>query len=50
MEPTGDGARTIFGEFYLVAMIFILFDVEAILYAVGVRLIAPRGRYGFHIE
>jgi NADH-quinone oxidoreductase subunit A len=30
MEPTGDAREPFAGKFYLVAMVFILFDVEAI--------------------
>jgi NADH-quinone oxidoreductase subunit A len=40
MEPTGDAREPFSVKFYLVAMVFILFDVEAIFRTLG--------RYGFY--
>jgi NADH-quinone oxidoreductase subunit A len=54
MEPTGDAREPFSVKFYLVAMVFILFDVEAIflypwayIYRDMIRQSAPMGRYGF---
>jgi NADH-quinone oxidoreductase subunit A len=54
MEPTGDAREPFSVKFYLVAMVFILFDVEAIflypwayIYRDMIRQSVPMGRYGF---
>src|ERR1700687_1443328 len=54
MEPTGDARAPFSVKFYLVAMVFILFDVEAIflypwayIYRDMIRQSVPMGRYGF---
>ena len=47
MEPTGDAREPFSVKFYLVAMVFILFDVEAIfLISVG-RGVSHPGRLWF---
>src|SRR5437762_13195166 len=48
MEPTGDAREPFSVKFYLVAMVFILFDVEAIFlypWAVVFRTLGPYGFY-----
>jgi len=54
MEPTGDARAPFSVKFYLVAMVFILFDMEAIflypwayIYRDMIRHSAGLGRYGF---
>ena len=54
MEPTGDAREPFSVKFYLVAMVFILFDVEAIflypwayIYRDMVKQSIGMGRYGF---
>jgi NADH-quinone oxidoreductase subunit A len=54
MEPTGDAREPFSVKFYLVAMVFILFDVEAIflypwayIYRDMVKQSVSFGRYGF---
>jgi len=51
MEPTGDAREPFSVKFYLVAMVFILFDVEAIFlypWALVFRKLGEHGRYGFY--
>src|SRR5260370_8603032 len=54
MEPTGDARQPFSVKFYLVAMVFILFDVEAIflypwayIYRDMIGHSVQMGRYGF---
>lgn len=54
MEPTGDARAPVSVRFYLVAMVFILFDVEAIflypwayIYRDMIRMSPSIGLYGF---
>ena len=54
MEPTGDAREPISVRFYLVAMVFILFDVEAIflypwayIYRDLIKMSPSIGLYGF---
>lgn len=54
MEPTGDARAPISVRFYLVAMVFILFDVEAIflypwayIYRDFIKMSPSIGMYGF---
>src|SRR5215470_17927927 len=54
MEPTGDAREPITVKFYLVAMVFILFDVEAIflypwayIYRDFLKMSPQIGLYGF---
>jgi NADH-quinone oxidoreductase subunit A len=48
MEPTGDAREPFSVKFYLVAMIFILFDVEAIFLYPWAVVFRTLGRYGFY--
>jgi NADH-quinone oxidoreductase subunit A len=47
MEPTGDAREPFSVKFYLVAMVFILFDVEAIFLYPWAVVFRTLGRYGF---
>src|SRR5215475_7141117 len=47
MEPTGDAREPFSVKFYLVAMIFILFDVEAIFLYPWAYVFRDLGMYGF---
>src|SRR5437879_13175981 len=47
MEPTGDARDPFSVKFYLVAMVFILFDVGAIFLYPWAVVFRTRGRYGF---
>jgi NADH-quinone oxidoreductase subunit A len=54
MEPTGDARAPVSVRFYLVAMVFILFDVEAIflypwayIYRDFIKMSPSMGMYGF---
>lgn len=48
MEPTGDAREPFSVKFYLVAMVFILFDVEAIFLYPWAVVFRQLGRYGFY--
>src|ERR1700740_3421423 len=48
MEPTGDARQPFSVKFYLVAMVFILFDVEAIFLYPWAVVFRTLGRYGFY--
>lgn len=48
MEPTGDAREPFSVKFYLVAMIFILFDVEAIFLYPWAVVFRKLGPYGFY--
>src|SRR6266700_2381177 len=48
MEPTGDAREPFSVKFYLVAMVFILFDVEAIFLYPWAVVFRTLGRYGFY--
>jgi NADH-quinone oxidoreductase subunit A len=48
MEPTGDAREPFSVKFYLVAMVFILFDVEAIFLYPWAVVFRKLGRYGFY--
>src|SRR3984957_20912617 len=48
MEPTGDARQPFSVKFYLVAMVFILFDVEAIFLYPWAVVYKDMGRYGFY--
>src|SRR5689334_936524 len=47
MEPTGDAREPFSVKFYLVAMVFILFDVEAIFLYPWAYVFRGLGLYGF---
>ena len=47
MEPTGDAREPFSVKFYLVAMVFILFDVEAIFLYPWAYVFRSLGWYGF---
>jgi len=47
MEPTGDAREPFSVKFYLVAMVFILFDVEAIFLYPWAYVFRQLGLYGF---
>ena len=47
MEPTGDAREPFSVKFYLVAMVFILFDVEAIFLYPWAYVFRALGWYGF---
>jgi len=47
MEPTGDAREPFSVKFYLVAMVFILFDVEAIFLYPWALVFRNLGLYGF---
>src|SRR5712675_2381007 len=48
ITPTGDAREPFSVKFYLVAMIFILFDVEAIFLYPWAVVFRTLGRYGFY--
>ena len=48
MEPTGDAREPFSVKFYLVAMVFILFDVEAIFLYPWAVVFRTLGHYGFY--
>ena len=48
MEPTGDAREPFSVKFYLVAMVFILFDVEAIFLYPWAVVFRTLGKYGFY--
>jgi NADH-quinone oxidoreductase subunit A len=48
MEPTGDAREPFSVKFYLVAMVFILFDVEAIFLYPWAVVFRTLGLYGFY--
>jgi len=48
MEPTGDAREPFSVKFYLVAMVFILFDVEAIFLYPWAVVFRKLGMYGFY--
>jgi NADH-quinone oxidoreductase subunit A len=48
MEPTGDAREPFSVKFYLVAMVFILFDVEAIFLYPWAVVFRKLGLYGFN--
>ena len=48
IEPTGTAREPFSVKFYLVAMIFILFDVEAIFLYPWAVVFRTLGRYGFY--
>jgi len=47
MEPTGDARQPFSVKFYLVAMVFILFDVEAIFFYPWAMVFRSLSWYGF---
>ena len=49
MEPTGDAKEPVTVNFYLVAILFILFDVEAMFLIAWAVVFRDLGMYGFYV-